>query len=381
MPAHLRQRGKKGTYWLIDGRLEKSLKTTVKRYADMLLDKYNKGKLDIGGGPTVLEYYERWIKTKQPPLVRKSASDGYRQQFSGYLLSEFGSILLATIHVGRLSAFRAKLLERGLSVKTCRNVLDASFRAMWRDAMAEGIVSHNPFELLRWPRMPREKPDPFTSSERDKIINWWKDNDFYYFPYVFVQFHTGMRPSEAAGLKWRDVDLENGIVSICRSSVMTRVGATKTKNSERIFPIGQEILDLLEYLPSKAVGLEHVFVNKFGRPMTKKWAEHNWAEPLRKLGIRHRKFYATRHTFITEAIRRGENPLAVAQYCGTSLEMIQRDYCGNLAMTVTTKIRQVESEGAKEKANVVAGPGFERLPITQFFSEIRRNEREARKRA
>ena len=44
------------------------------------------------------------------------------------------------------------------------------------------------------------------------------------------------------------------------------------------------------------------------------------------------EFYATRHTFITQAIRRGENPLAVAQYCGTSLAMIQADYCGTVGL-------------------------------------------------
>jgi hypothetical protein len=48
----------------------------------------------------------------------------------------------------------------------------------------------------------------------------------------------------------------------------------------------------------------------------KKWSEHNWATPLEKLTIRHRKFYATRHTFIAEAIQRGENILAVAHIVG-----------------------------------------------------------------
>jgi integrase len=66
----------------------------------------------------------------------------------------------------------------------------------------------------------------------------------------------------------------------------------------------------------------------------KKWSEHNWAAALKALGIKHRKFYATRHTFITEAIKRGENILAVAQYCGTSVAMIQKDYCGPLGLAL-----------------------------------------------
>src|ERR1051325_4001572 len=141
MPAHLRQRGKKGTYWLIDGRLEKSLKTTVKRYAEMLLDKYHKGKLGIGTGPTVGEYYERWIKTKQPPLIRQSAMKDYAQHFTCYVLPSLSRARLTEIYVATLTGFRDDLLRTGRSLKTARNIIDGSLRAMWRDAMAEGIVS------------------------------------------------------------------------------------------------------------------------------------------------------------------------------------------------------------------------------------------------
>ncbi len=109
-------------------------------------------------------------------------------------------------------------------------------------------------------------------------------------------------------------------------------------------------------LPSRELGLERVFLNKFGEPMNaKKWSEHNWAGPLKSLGIRHRKFYATRHTFITEAIKRGENPLAVAQYCGTSLVMIQADYCGALSLDLDRTVFEPQAEKPLEKYGCGAG--------------------------
>ena len=90
----------------------------------------------------------------------------------------------------------------------------------------------------------------------------------------------------------------------------------------------------------------------------KKWSEHNWKGPRKTLGIRHRKFYATRHTFITEAIRREENPLA-AQYCGMSLAMIQGDYCGRWACGSITIEPKIEPQAENPLQNMVAGPGFE----------------------
>src|SRR5262249_27616470 len=51
---------------------------------------------------------------------------------------------------------------------------------------------------------------------------------------------------------------------------------------------------------------------------------------LRARGIRPRKFYATRHTFISASLEAGYNIKRLADYCGTSVEMIERHYAGYL---------------------------------------------------
>jgi integrase len=59
-------------------------------------------------------------------------------------------------------------------------------------------------------------------------------------------------------------------------------------------------------------------------------AKDYWPRVLKDLGITHRKLYATRHTFITEMVKRGELLKAIADYCGTSVQMIEENYCGRL---------------------------------------------------
>jgi hypothetical protein len=62
--------------------------------------------------------------------------------------------------------------ERGLKLKTCRNIIDASFRAMVRDARAvDELIDKDPFAALEWPRAEETEPDPFTENERDRILN------------------------------------------------------------------------------------------------------------------------------------------------------------------------------------------------------------------
>jgi hypothetical protein len=51
-----------------------------------------------------------------------------------------------------------------------------------------------------------------------------------------------------------------------------------------------------------------------------------WSRSLRALGIRARRFYCTRHAYISWALAQGVNVQRIAQDCGTSLEMIHRHY-------------------------------------------------------
>jgi hypothetical protein len=65
----------------------------------------------------------------------------------------------------------------------CRNVIDASFRAMIRDARKiDYLVDRDVFEALIWPRLQTKKPDPFTEKERDKILAQFQLKSPFYYP-------------------------------------------------------------------------------------------------------------------------------------------------------------------------------------------------------
>jgi integrase len=372
VPAHIKKRrDRKNTYYLYDGDVKLSLDTTKKGLAEYKLERYIQDKNSLKPVSTVGQYFEKWIENQIEPLCRPAQNRDYRQHFNCYILPEFENVKLSAIGTEELTNFRAKLLSK-LKLKTVRNIIDGSFRAFYRDARGNknealsGI--ENPFSLLQWPKMQTESPNPFTAEERDRIIEYWKEHDFFYFPWVFTLFHTGMRPSEASALRWADMNLSSREIRISKSRYMGTDSATKTSGSNRQIEIDESVLEVLKLLPSLELSLEHVFLNKYGEPMNaKKWSEHNWAKPLRELGIKHRKFYATRHTFITEAIKRGENPLAVAQYCGTSLAMIQRDYCGSLGLRLGVGIDgvrpsdrpRIDPQAKNLNEIMVAGPGFE----------------------
>ena len=102
---------------------------------------------------------------------------------------------------------------------------------------------------------------------------------------MLTAFWTGARPSELAGLRW---------------------------DAEQPLHVDDDAF---------------VFLNPRCRPLdVKVFTQWTWNPALRRLGVRPRTFYATRHTFISIALTRGWNLKALAEYCGTSVAMIERHY-------------------------------------------------------
>jgi integrase len=230
-------------------RLIKSLETTKKGLAQQ-----GKVRAEAYSPPV------NWLDLLLDPRIEIFFSAGLRlgiiTSTSEPILPKFKNMRFLAIGTGALTDFRADLLRHGLSVKTARNVIYSSFRAMYRDARAEieELKEGDPFIDIQWPKAQRTKPDPFTAEERDKIVEHWTKADFFYFPWVFTLFHTGMRPSEASALTWADVDLEHRTILISKSRYMGRESAPKTSGSSRIIQFVEPVANVLKSYPRESSG-------------------------------------------------------------------------------------------------------------------------------
>src|SRR5262249_16215431 len=96
---------------------------------------------------TVRKYYEEWIDKKKPPFVRLSLARDYRQAFERIINPFMGDMGLNDVTTDTLEDLRMHIVEeRKLSMKTARNIIDASLRAMLRDAGRR--IERNPFNDL-----------------------------------------------------------------------------------------------------------------------------------------------------------------------------------------------------------------------------------------
>ena len=216
---------------------------------------------------TVGEYFRVWIESKKPPAVRKGLERDYREHFRRYILPQFETVDLKEVLPRKLLDFRTYLTdERGLKMKSARTIIDATFRAMMRDARKiDHLIDRDPFAALDWPRIAVQKPDPFTEQERDKVLQHFREKNRFYYPFVYILFWTGMRPSEALALRWEDIDLKHGFISITKSRYLDAENSPKTAGSEREIRLLPGVIDVLRAAKPLHVGIdEHLFRNQEG---------------------------------------------------------------------------------------------------------------------
>lgn len=169
----------------------------------------------------------------------------------------------------------------------------------------------------------KKRPDPLTVDERDRIL---PDMFVHYDPrigaYFQFQFFTGLRPEEAIALQWGDIDWHTGTAHVRR--VRTFRGSERDgskTHAERSVDLTTPALEALKIMKPYTFLREHGDI--FENPVTRRpWhdersqRDHYWAPTLKRLGIRKRRAYATRHTYATAALMAGVKPPYIATQLG-----------------------------------------------------------------
>lgn len=140
---------------------------------------------------------------------------------------------------------------------------------------------------------------------------------------------TGIRPEEAFGLEWRDVDLPERVLTLRRTFAKGRLKTyAKTERSMRRIPLRTRVVEALASAERRR-GI--VFAApEGGRVNIDNFRGREWVPALAAAGLEHRRIYDLRHTYATWSLAAGVNIFTLARRMGTSVEMIDRTY-GHLA--------------------------------------------------
>jgi integrase len=256
---------------------------------------------------------------------------GLSAHYGTYLKHRISSRDIGTLNVTDLKELCAKLLTDGLSLKTVKNIMGGTLRAVLRDTQIEGVIKLSPFEDLPrkswWPEIEVAGPDPFTEEDRNKICNRFYRNDRHYWPFASFDLYQSVRPSESSALEWGRVETDAEIASITKSRHLQAEDAPKTRAARRIIHLKQHVVEILRSIKPLHVKPDTpVFLNKLGgRVNANEFRKSQWYRALRLLGITARDFYSSKDTAISLDITAGENVKKVAQEAGISLATLERN--------------------------------------------------------
>lgn len=220
-----------------------------------------------------------------------------------------------------------KLFAAGLSLNTCKGALQSVWASLWKAAGTEGLVTGKPHSELKWPKAEPE-PDPFSAKERDAIIAYFQRHQPQYMPLVGSVWLAGMRPSEACGLRWGDIDLDTGDVTIARAIASREQTRGKTRKSLRQIRVSPRLLAIYRNAkPSWAEGSALCVMSRFHQPVdSSQFGRYHFRACCDALNLRYRGFYHGRHTFISLALMDGANPVEISAFCAVTLATMQRHY-------------------------------------------------------
>jgi len=329
--------------WIVDYRdadgMRRRLTANSRAEAETLLaTKVKESRESIPGRPdieipTLAQYAERWLRVVATRLKPKTVLS-YGQLLSVHILPALGAVTLCEVQRMQVKRLLAEKRSAGLSKNTVR-LIRATISTLFAEAQDDGIVKANPAALVAR-RRGSASADGLTSAERHKAIRPLSEaelhavlmaahNDFGYYALFLTLARCGIRPGEALGLRWEDLDLEKRELLIERAFSAGHLGTTKTGTVRRV-DMSQELAATLArlYTLREKQTLEQgggeipewVFCNNLGSPLDESRVRKVFARILRQAGQSGHVVYDLRHTFATLLLAKGVPITYVASQLG-----------------------------------------------------------------
>jgi integrase len=258
--------------------------------------------------PTVLHFCSEVLNEKEKDLKRNS----YRSYLNLYIsrIEPYFKNKLIT-EIKPLDIYNwFKTFQDSSTLNTCYTIVKTAFEK----AIINGYISSSPFIIKRPKLKSNYEINPFTYDEANLIITHAHKN---LKNLVAVAFYTGMRTGEVLGLKWNKINFDDFSIMIDSQITLGKEDTPKNKSSIRCIDMIPQCEYYLKQQFKITGSFEYVFLNSFNKNFTSSSAlKHLWVKLLKELNIEYRSIYQTRHTFASNMISNGENPLWVSQMLG-----------------------------------------------------------------
>ena len=257
---------------------------------DVLRDVLDGVKVDKNN-LTVNDLYNSWIQLKRG--LKENTFSNYKYMYKMFVEPDFGKNRITDLKRSDVRGFYNFLAEeKHVQINTIDSIHIVLHQVL-EIAVEDDYLRYNPSdnalkELKKAVNFEVEKRRALTVSEQEIFEAFLRKKGQYHrwYPVFTVMLWTGMRVGEITGLRWCDIDLEEGSINVNHTLVYFdkraeerctfAINTTKTKAGERSIPMLPKVKEafLMEKEYQRECGVksesvvdgyrDFIFVNRFG---------------------------------------------------------------------------------------------------------------------
>jgi len=257
---------------------------------------------------SVAEFMIGWVENKYSD-DQSNTQRFYRNAIKNYIIPSLGNIKASSLTTKSIESLLRDMAARQLGAGTIKSV-KAALSAAFNDAVRLGDLTRNPMKNVKMPEIQSMPTKPLPRNDWEKIyLEAMKDPHMH--ARIEVAGMLGLRPGEALGLKWNDLNVEE-----CTLRVALQVQRVKGKGlvikavkqkKERILPISDTTIQILlshkRYQTLRKAAwtedMDLVFPNSLGKPQDEKADRSAFKRLLKNAGVPDYELYQLRKTAFT----------------------------------------------------------------------------------
>ena len=319
------------------------------------------GTVTLGRNMTLSTWLDRWLSDfidRRLALgdLRQSTASSYRQHVRDHIKPHVGAVKLTGLRPAHVRHLHTELLAKGLSPSTVARV-HATLRKSLTDAERDDLLMVNVARKVSAPSGKTREPCPLPIDQVHELLDH-ETADPWHVAFVLM-LGCGLRVGETLALRWSDVDLESGALSV-RRSVRREKGKVvfndpKSARSRRTIVMPDVVIQHLRQhrarqrkrrLAARVWSDEDLIITtSIGTVVDQRNLWGRWREIRKDLGIDERtRLHDLRHSAGSLALLAGIPLRAVADLLGHSQTSITADTYSH----VLDEMKRATAQGLNE---------------------------------
>ena len=274
---------------------------------------------------TIREIAAAWKEYKRP-YVKQSTMAAYVLILENHILPTFGED--NSLPEQSVQAFVLHKIESGLSTKSVKDILIV-LKMVMKFGVKKEWMTYYEWDIKYPPNSENKVLDVLSVTNHRKILNHIQSHFTFMGLGIYISLSTGLRIGEICSLKWSDINVTDGILTVNRTieriyiiegekkHTELVINTPKTKNSCREIPMNKELLGMLKPL-KKVVNEDYYILTNDERPTEPRTYRNYYKRLMEKLDIPKLKYHGLRHSFATRCIEVGCDYKTVSVLLGHS---------------------------------------------------------------